>query len=150
MRRRWLAIGSADDQNDGHHRHRYRDSDEDQEEELFFGHNEVRACGDKRLIVRRELLTAMSENPTATAHATGRRGRSVVLFVYAVVVAIAGLTGVLLGTFGPDELRPVDLFFLIELQPTPLGLAMYGMGTMGVGLGILLVLVNYVSQHYDA
>ena len=92
----------------------------------------------------------MPENPTATTRSPGRRGRSVVLFVYAVVVAIAGLTGFLLGTFGPDELRPVDLFFLIELQPTPLGLAAYGMGTMGVGLGILLVLVSYASRHYDA
>ncbi|EMA44202.1 DUF7520 family protein [Halococcus saccharolyticus] len=91
----------------------------------------------------------MSENPTATTPSTGRRGRSVVLTVYVVVIAIAGLTGFLLGTYGPEELRPVDLFFLIELQPTPLGLAIYGMGTMGVGLGVLLILVSYASQRYD-
>ena len=109
----------------------------------------VRACEDKKLIVRQRQLAGMSENPTATTRATGRRGRSVVLVVYVVVVAIAGITGVLLGTFGPDELRPVELFFLIELQPTPLGLAVYGMGTMGVGLGILLVLVSYASRRYD-
>lgn len=91
----------------------------------------------------------MSENPTATASSAGRRGRSVILTVYLVVIAIAGVMGVLLGAFGPDELRPVDLFFLIELQPTPVGLAVYGMGTMGVGLGILLLLVNYASNRYD-
>lgn len=92
----------------------------------------------------------MSETQTQTKTVTGHSGRAVVLFVYAVVVAIAGFTGFLLGTIGPTALRPVKLFFLIELPPTPLGLAVYGMGTLGAGLGVALLLVRYASQHYAA
>lgn len=93
-------------------------------------------------------MVPVSEKQTRTQRVAGHSGRSVVLLVYAVVVAIAGLWGVLLGAVGPSNLRPVSLFFLIELPPTPLGLAIYGMGTLGVGLGIVLLLVRYASRHY--
>lgn len=93
-------------------------------------------------------METVSENTTRVREAAGRRGRNVVLVVYVVVVAIAGLTGFLLGTIGPTALRPVSLFFLIEIQPTPLGLAFYGMATLGVGLGLALLAVQYVSRHY--
>lgn len=89
----------------------------------------------------------MAENTTATG-TTRRSGRTVVLFVYAVVVAIAGLMGLLLGSIGPKALRPVKLFFVFEIQPTPLGLALYGMATLGGGLGIALLLVMYVSRRF--
>lgn len=92
----------------------------------------------------------MSETSTRTQSTTGRSGRAIVLFVYCVVVAIAGLTGFLLGTIGPTALRPVDLFFLIRLPPTPLGLAIYGMGTLGGGLGVALLLVRYASRRFGA
>lgn len=92
----------------------------------------------------------VTENTTRTRTTAGRRGQNVVLLIYALVVAIAGLTGYLLGTIGPKALRPVKLFFLIEVQPTPLGLALYGMVTLGVGLGILLVAVRYASRRYEA
>lgn len=88
----------------------------------------------------------MSE-PATTATAE-RRGSRVVLVVYLTVVAIAGLTGYLLGAVGPTALRPVALFGLVKLQPTPLGLAIYGMATLGGGLGVALVLVVYVSRRY--
>ena len=80
---------------------------------------------------------------------TDHAGRLVVLVIYVVVVILAGGWGYLLGSLGIKSLRPVSLFFLFTLQPTPGGLAVYGMGTLGAGLGIILLLVNYVSQHYD-
>lgn len=89
----------------------------------------------------------MNENPTQTP-AAGHDGRNVILFVYTVVVAVAGFMGFLLGAIGPDALQPVRLFFLIELQPTALGLALYGMGTIGLILGVVLLFVRYASRHY--
>ncbi|RJT02538.1 MULTISPECIES: DUF7520 family protein [Halococcus] len=91
----------------------------------------------------------MSENPTA-GRIAGYDGRSVVLFVYVVVVAIAGCWGYLLGALGIQDLQSVSLFFLFEIQPTPVGLAVYGMLTLGVGLGVVLLAVGYVSRHYTA
>jgi hypothetical protein len=90
----------------------------------------------------------VSEKQTRIQSVRNHSGQTIVLFVYAVVVAIAGFWGFLLGSLGLTELRPVSLFFIIELQPTPLGLAIYGMGTIGVGLGIILLLVRYASRRY--
>jgi ABC-type antimicrobial peptide transport system permease subunit len=92
----------------------------------------------------------VSENQAQARSVTSHSGRAVVLFVYAVVVGIAGFTGFLLGTVGPSELRPVKLFFLIELPPTPVGLAVYGMGTIGLLLGVLLLGVRHASRRYAA
>ncbi|PSP73002.1 cox cluster protein [Halobacteriales archaeon QS_3_64_16] len=72
----------------------------------------------------------------------------VVVALYVLVVSITGLTGYLLGSIGPEGLRPVALFGLIELPPTPIGLALYGIVTLGVGLGIALGLVVFVSRRY--
>lgn len=88
----------------------------------------------------------MTSTSPRTPTTTDRDGRGIVLGVYAVAVGIAGLFGFLLGAIGPKKLNPVSLFFLIELPPTALGLAVYGMATIGVILGILLLLVIYVSQ----
>lgn len=78
-----------------------------------------------------------------------RRGERVVLFVYAAVVAIAGVMGYVLGSARPRNLDP-ELFGLIQLPPTPLGTALYGMITVAVVLGVFLYLVAYVSRHYDS
>lgn len=91
----------------------------------------------------------MSENRT-TQRVADRSGRSVVLFVYVAVVAIAGGWGYLLGSLGIEDLNPVHLFFLFEIQPTPVGLAFYGMVTMGTLLGVLLLGVRYASRRYSA
>ncbi|EMA39377.1 hypothetical protein C448_15009 [Halococcus morrhuae DSM 1307] len=56
--------------------------------------------------------------------------------------------GFLLGMIGPDALRSVKLFFLIEMPPTPLGLAVYGMVTLATILGVLLLAVRFVSRRY--
>ncbi|WP_227355161.1 DUF7520 family protein [Haladaptatus salinisoli] len=77
------------------------------------------------------------------------QGRTLVLGLYVFLVSFAGVVGVLLGTFGPDDLRPVSLLGLVELQPTPVGLAIFGMVTIGLFLGVLLSLVVLVAERYD-
>jgi hypothetical protein len=92
----------------------------------------------------------MAENPTRARNTSDHDGRNVVLFVYAVIVSVAGFMGFLLGAIGPRDLNPVSLFFLIEIQPTALGLAVYGMVTVGVVLAVLLSLVRYASRRDEA
>ena len=76
-------------------------------------------------------------------------GRRLVLVLYAVVVALSAVGGVLIGTFVPD-LRAPSLFFLVSLPPTPAGLAVFGALTVGVGLGVPLLLVVAASRMDDA
>lgn len=90
------------------------------------------------------MTSTSPRTPTTTDH----DGRSIVLGVYVIVIGIAGLFGFLLGAIGPHKLNPVSLFFLIELPPTAFGLAVYGMATVGVVLGIILLLVRYASRRY--
>ena len=77
----------------------------------------------------------------------GQSGRRVVLFLYVVVVAIAGFTGLVLGYIGPRDLDP-QLFGFIAMPPTPLGMAAYGDITLATVLGVMLVLVTFVSRRY--
>jgi hypothetical protein len=77
----------------------------------------------------------------------GRSGRSVILLLYVVVVAIAGFTGFVLGYIGPRDLDP-QLFGFIAMPPTPLGMAAYGAITLAVVLGVVLSLVVFVSERY--
>ncbi|WP_435195319.1 DUF7520 family protein [Natronomonas sp. EA1] len=81
----------------------------------------------------------MSEN--------GLGGRKLVLTLYVIVVGVATGTGFLLGAIGPRELDP-ELFGVIQLPPTPLGMAVYGGVTIGLLLGVLLLGVVYVSDRY--
>ncbi|WP_276261259.1 DUF7520 family protein [Haloglomus litoreum] len=75
-------------------------------------------------------------------------GKRLILLLYAVVVSIAGLTGFLIGALGIRGLRPVTFLGLVTFQPTATGLAAYGVLTMGLGLGVMLALVVYVSSEY--
>ncbi|MFB6204910.1 MAG: cox cluster protein [Haloglomus sp.] len=75
-------------------------------------------------------------------------GKRLILLLYAVVVSIAGLTGFLIGALGIRGLRPVTFLGLVTFQPTATGLAAYGVFTMGLGLGVMLALVVYVSDKY--
>jgi len=79
----------------------------------------------------------------------GTPGDKVVVQLYVIIVALAGVMGFVLGTIRPDDLQP-ELFGFIPLPPTPFGVALYGMITVGVGLGIFLGLVIYVSRRTDA
>ncbi len=80
-------------------------------------------------------------------------GPSLVVGMYAFIVSFAGVAGALIGTFAPDllgtELDPVALFGVLEIQPTPVGLAVYGMVTIALLLGVPLALVVYVSNRFD-
>ena len=84
----------------------------------------------------------MDEEPAGTP------GEKVVVAVYVIIVALAGVMGFVLGAIRPADLQP-ELFGLIALPPTPFGVALYGMITVGVGLGILLGAVVYISRRTD-
>jgi hypothetical protein len=73
-------------------------------------------------------------------------GSRVVLAVYLAVLGVAGTMGALLGYVNPEGLNPT-LFFLVDLPATPLGMATFGVVTVGVGLGVLLLAVRYVSRY---
>ncbi|MFB6191841.1 MAG: cox cluster protein [Haloarculaceae archaeon] len=75
-------------------------------------------------------------------------GRRLVVGLYLIVVAIAASIGLVLGLIAPQGLDP-RLFGVIDLPPTPLGMAAYGGVTLAVVLGVLLVAVAYVSRRYD-
>lgn len=77
------------------------------------------------------------------------RGQRVVLAVYLVVLVIAGLMGAILGATRPDVVEPV-LFVVIPLPPSPLGMAVYGIGTVGVAIGVLLLAVAGVANRFDS
>lgn len=90
------------------------------------------------------------ETDAATAERVvepGRSGRRVVLLLYVVVIAIAGVTGFALGYIGPRDLDP-QLFGFIAMPPTPLGMAAYGAITLAVVLGVVIALVVFVSERY--
>lgn len=76
-------------------------------------------------------------------------GRRLVLGLYAVVVAIAAVMGFVIGAARPEELDP-ELLGVVQLPPTPLGMALYGALTLALLLGVLLLAVNYVSRYDDA
>jgi len=76
-------------------------------------------------------------------------GPRVVVAVYLAVLAVAGTMGALLGYVNPEGMDP-ELFFLIDLPATPLGMATFGVVTVGVGLGVLLVAVSFVSRYDES
>jgi hypothetical protein len=77
-----------------------------------------------------------------------RRGPRFVLGLYALLVAFAGVAGVLFATV-VEGARSPTLFFLVPLPPTPLGFAVYGAVTVAVVLGVPLAGVVYVSRRID-
>jgi hypothetical protein len=85
------------------------------------------------------------ESPDAEA---GRSGQRVVLALYAILVAVSGVGGVLVSTF-VDDLAGPELFGVIALPPTPLGFAAFGAVTIAVVLGVPLALVVVVSARVD-
>ncbi|MEF8775393.1 MAG: cox cluster protein [Haloarculaceae archaeon] len=80
--------------------------------------------------------------------ATVWRGPRFVTALYVAVVALTGVFGFVIGAIRPENLEP-ELFMLIDLPPTPLGVALYGMLTVGILLGGLLLLVRYVGSEFD-
>lgn len=78
----------------------------------------------------------------------GLDGQRIVLTMYAILVAVAGVVGVLLA-LTVEGLRNPDLFFLVELPSTPVGMAVYGMVTVATAFGVPLALVILVSRRED-
>jgi len=79
---------------------------------------------------------------------TRRNGRRFVLALYTVIVGIAGVLGLILGEYVFAGSSP-ELFFVIDLPATAVGFATFGIVTVGVGLGLPLVLVGFVSRRVD-
>lgn len=78
----------------------------------------------------------------------GVGGRSVIVTIYIVVVSVAGLMGAAIGSIGLRDLESVSLLGVVTFQPTPVGLAAFGVMTVGVTLGIALGFVVFVSRRY--
>jgi hypothetical protein len=85
-----------------------------------------------------------------TSGTDGRRfgGRRFVLLLYLGLVGLSGVVGVLFTT-AVDDPAPPALFFVFELPPTAFGFALYGAVTVGVVLGVPLLLVAAVSELAD-
>ena len=78
----------------------------------------------------------------------GHGGHRIIIVLYVIVVGVAGLMGTIIGTIGPRDLQAVSFLGLVTFQPTPLGLALFGMSTVALGLGAVIVLVVAVSRRY--
>lgn len=78
----------------------------------------------------------------------GFGGRRIILLLYVIVVSITGLMGGIIGSIGLRDAQPVDAFGVVTFQPTPLGLAAFGMTVVGTLLGVLLILVVVISRRY--
>lgn len=76
-------------------------------------------------------------------------GRRLVVVLYVVVVTLAAGIGLVLGIIAPRGLDP-ELFGVVQLPPTPLGVAVYGAVTVGALLGVVLTGVAYASRRYAA
>jgi uncharacterized membrane protein len=76
-------------------------------------------------------------------------GRRAVAIIYVVVVAITAGFGFIIGLVGPEGLDP-ELFGLVQLPPTPVGMAVYGVLTVGTILLVLMGVMNVVSSLADA
>lgn len=78
----------------------------------------------------------------------GWDGQRIVLTMYGILVVVAGAVGVLLA-LTVEGLRRPELFFLVELPATPLGMAVYGAVTVAAVFGVPLALVIAVSRIGD-
>jgi hypothetical protein len=75
-------------------------------------------------------------------------GPRFVVTLYTLLVLLTGVFGYVIGMIRPEDLDP-RLFMIIDLPPTPFGMALYGMLTVGFILGVLLLAVRYVASEYD-
>ena len=98
------------------------------------------------LIAEGAVPARVSEEPQARA--TGLSGNRVIVALYLVVLAVTALMGAIIGSIGLRDLEAVTFLGLVTFQPTPLGLAAFGVTTIGTFLGTLLLLVVVVSRRY--
>lgn len=74
-------------------------------------------------------------------------GQQFVTILYIGVVTLAAVAGYTIGSFGIKNVDP-ELFGVIQLPPTPVGMAAFGAITIATLLGAVLLLVVYVSNRY--
>lgn len=98
------------------------------------------------LIAEGAVPARVSEEPQAQA--TGLSGNRVIVALYLIVLAVTALMGAIIGSIGLRDLEAVTFLGLVTFQPTPLGLAAFGVATIGTFLGTLLLLVVVVSRRY--
>lgn len=68
-----------------------------------------------------------------------RSGRALLGVVFVGAVSLAGGFGYFIGSIGPSALGSVGLFGVTVFEPTPIGMALYGMTVTGLVLGVLYV-----------
>lgn len=78
----------------------------------------------------------------------GFGGHRVIIALYVIVVTITATMGGVIGSIGLRDAEAVSVLGLVTFQPTPLGLAMFGATTVGTLLGVILLLVVFVSRRY--
>jgi hypothetical protein len=86
--------------------------------------------------------------PARSPDVTGVRGPRIVGVLYVLLVAFAGVAGVLFARTVEGARRPA-LLFVIELPATEVGFAVYGAVTVAIVLGVPLAAVVAVSQRAD-
>ncbi len=86
------------------------------------------------------------EGADASADLTGQQ---VVLILYVILVGIATLMGVVLSVILAEDLETVALYGFIEMEPTMLGMALYGAVTIGTVLGVPLLAIRYYGLGRD-
>ncbi|MFC6961807.1 DUF7520 family protein [Halocatena marina] len=74
-------------------------------------------------------------------------GRKFVMYLYVTIVGIAAMAGFTIGSFGIEGLDP-ELFGVIQLPPTAIGMAVYGAITIATLLGSIFLLMIFVSNRY--
>ncbi|WP_248907772.1 DUF7520 family protein [Halocatena marina] len=74
-------------------------------------------------------------------------GRKFVMYLYVTIVGIAAMAGFTIGSFGIEGLDP-ELFGVIQLPPTAIGMAVYGALTIATLLGSIFLLMIFVSNRY--
>lgn len=69
------------------------------------------------------------------------------MYLYVTIVGIAAMAGFTIGSFGIEGLDP-ELFGVIQLPPTAIGMAVYGALTIATLLGSIFLLMIFVSNRY--
>ncbi|PSP74686.1 hypothetical protein BRC86_05205 [Halobacteriales archaeon QS_3_64_16] len=75
-----------------------------------------------------------------------RSGRRLVAVVFVGSVLLAGGFGYFIGSIGPRALGSISVFGLTVFEPTPVGMALYGMTVTGLVLGILFVGAHFALR----
>lgn len=74
-------------------------------------------------------------------------GQQFITYFYVGIVALTALFGYTIGKFGIKGADP-ELFGFIQLPKSPVGMATYGALTVAILLGVLLLLMIFVSNRY--